>query len=433
MHSRFVVPLVSTLVSIMLGAGCSSAGSSSTADCKGDAVVCGGACIELKSDNLNCGACGTACAAGKVCSAGACAETCSTGLSACPTASPTYCADTLKDANNCGSCGTVCESGTACSSGECVTSCPTGEYACSGTCADPKSDPAYCGAASDCTGGAACGPSASCYQGRCEPLCDAEQIMCNSTCIDPQTDHTYCGASGYCAGAAAGTTCLAAQTCVAGACTPVCSWQQASAYDLTSAPVGLVQKNGGIGGQGPATVNGRTAWSQTSDWNMLFVPTSLAPTDDVFAVEADVYIGTPTSTPWFANQMLFTTTGTASGPNGTCQAIGGLYSALVARSGSASTSEWWTSAACPYAQMTTTSLAATPSGQWHRYRVEGVRSTCHFRALLDGSLMSSWAGTCDMSGGYFALYAHAYALGNAIQVAWSNMTIYKGNTAVCVP
>ena len=47
--------------------------------------------------------------------------------------------------------------------------------------------------------------------------------------------------------------------------------------------------------------------------------------------------------------------------------------------------------------------------------------------------MSTWTGTCDVSGGYFSLYAHAYTLGTSAQVAWTNMAIYKGNSAVCIP
>ena len=38
-----------------------------------------------------------------------------------------------------------------------------------------------------------------------------------------------------------------------------------------------------------------------------------------------------------------------------------------------------------------------------------------------------------MSGSYFALYGHAWLLGVSAQVAWSNMAIWKGSSAVCIP
>ncbi|MBU1258113.1 MAG: hypothetical protein KJ549_06400, partial [Alphaproteobacteria bacterium] len=37
-------------------------------------------CVNLKADNTNCGACGTACKPGEVCSTGKCAVSCQTGL-----------------------------------------------------------------------------------------------------------------------------------------------------------------------------------------------------------------------------------------------------------------------------------------------------------------------------------------------------------------
>ena len=42
-----------------------------------------------------------------------------------------------------------------------------------------------------------------------------------------------------------------------------------------------------MGGQGAQTAYGRTAWS---DWNLLTVPVTLAPTDSYFAAQVDFYL-----------------------------------------------------------------------------------------------------------------------------------------------
>ena len=47
--------------------------------CKGTSVVCGGSCVDLHTDNQNCGACGTTCGSGTACSAGACVTSCPPG------------------------------------------------------------------------------------------------------------------------------------------------------------------------------------------------------------------------------------------------------------------------------------------------------------------------------------------------------------------
>src|SRR6266446_5982250 len=51
--------------------------------CVGGTTACGDKCIELDVDPKNCGACGKACAAGEMCSAGKCATFCQTGYMAC--------------------------------------------------------------------------------------------------------------------------------------------------------------------------------------------------------------------------------------------------------------------------------------------------------------------------------------------------------------
>ncbi|MBM4379287.1 MAG: hypothetical protein FJ086_08300 [Deltaproteobacteria bacterium] len=69
-----------------------------------------------------------------------------------------------------------------------------------------------------------------------------------------------------------------------------CAWTEVVAHDMSSMPAGSTKKNGALNGQGPASVGGRTAWLQTSDWNMLFLPAAYDATFQGAAIEADVYI-----------------------------------------------------------------------------------------------------------------------------------------------
>mgnify|MGYP003349558263 CR=1 FL=1 len=61
---------------------------------------------------------------------------CGDGLSNCSGT----CRDLQTDLANCGACGTTCPSGQVCSRGACVTSCATGLTDCSGACRDQRND-----------------------------------------------------------------------------------------------------------------------------------------------------------------------------------------------------------------------------------------------------------------------------------------------------
>ena len=76
---------------------------------------CGPTCANLQTDSLNCGACGVVCAAGETCQQGACTATttnapapvCDAGLTDCGGS----CVDLSSDNNNCGACGANCAGG----------------------------------------------------------------------------------------------------------------------------------------------------------------------------------------------------------------------------------------------------------------------------------------------------------------------------------
>jgi endo-1,3(4)-beta-glucanase len=115
--------LLALSLSVVALSGCSS----DDPGCQGGTVSCAGACVDTQLDELNCGTCGNACGAGKVCSGGTCALSCGAGL-----------------------------------------------VACGASCIDPQSDEAHCGASGDCSGanaGTACTAGQSCVDGGCVPSC----------------------------------------------------------------------------------------------------------------------------------------------------------------------------------------------------------------------------------------------------------------------
>jgi hypothetical protein len=188
-------------------------------------TLCGDSCIDTQTAQAHCGACGAACSAGSVCDgAGACALSCQAGLTDCNGT----CADTNSDRANCGSCGNPCEAGFVCGgAGTCELSCQAGLVDCAGTCIDPVTDRTFCGATGTCMGseaGVTCGAGEVCNgAGSCELSCQAGLLACNGTCIDPGTDRAFCGASGDCTGTNAGEVCAAGFVCDgAGSCALSC-------------------------------------------------------------------------------------------------------------------------------------------------------------------------------------------------------------------
>lgn len=125
--------------------------------CVDGLTLCAGACVETTSDGANCGTCGHACAAGTVCSGGACiAGECPGATTNCAGS----CVDLAANAAHCGSCGVACATGQTCVAGSC--GCPSGGTLCGGACTDVQTDPANCGGC-----GVACGGCESCVAGAC--------------------------------------------------------------------------------------------------------------------------------------------------------------------------------------------------------------------------------------------------------------------------
>jgi hypothetical protein len=262
--------------------------------------------------------------------------------------------------------------------------------------------------------------------------------MCNGNCIDPLTDASFCGASGYCAGASAGAVCAALQTCVAGACTPPpCSWTQVWQQPLSSLPAVATARPS----YGFTAVAGRTAFTTTNDWTELLTPASLTLGDDAFAVQSDLYVSAVTLTSGnFRASGLYALTDIYN--------IGqqhGFWAGFREVLGQPTQFQWvvspatlpgtgwdgWDLDIAGVSALAKTSPATLSLGVWHTLRVEGVRSQCRFRALLDGAVISTWTpASCDVTGG---LVGVSGARSFPLNLAWSNLAVYKGSATTCIP
>ena len=119
---------------------CGACGSNcSGGTCMGGACVCptgqtscNGTCRNLQSDISSCGTCGTQCPSGPgvaaaVCTGGACGVVCSASFGNCDGLAANGCEKSLhSDPNNCGACGTACPAGRVCVAGGCPV-CANGE------------------------------------------------------------------------------------------------------------------------------------------------------------------------------------------------------------------------------------------------------------------------------------------------------------------
>ena len=188
-----------------------------SANCDG---VAANGCETALGTLQNCSGCGNACQAPAnstaTCSSFACGFTCQAGFLDCDKNAANGCeVGDLTDTNNCGACGTKCAVGGSCQAGACK--CPgQTPMACQGACRDLASDVLNCGgcgttcqipnAAPACQAGAC--QIGSCNQGTAN--CDGQ--LGNGCEINTLTDAKNCGACGHdCQGG----------TCTAGMCGPV--------------------------------------------------------------------------------------------------------------------------------------------------------------------------------------------------------------------
>lgn len=119
------------------------------AECRAGLTECAGECVDLMTDNLNCGACGVSCPGGRVCHDGLYCEAFEAGTAGAG-GDVGECIAPFVTAEHCGSCATSCRSteplcscqGEDC---ECVAECDQPRAVCGTACVDLDVDPLNCG------------------------------------------------------------------------------------------------------------------------------------------------------------------------------------------------------------------------------------------------------------------------------------------------
>jgi hypothetical protein len=221
----------------------------------------------LNTSNQHCGACGSPCAAGSVCSAGRCGSTCGAGTVMCAVG----CVNTTNNPDHCGVCGNACptppNATRTCVSSACSYACLTGFADCNRTSTDGcersvNTDPANCGGC-----GITCVTPANsvprCNAGTCSFTClagfaDCDRIASNGCelrvggpCSDGCSPGVFaCGATGL---VCSTTTLACGATCtlggVMGVCSPtgVCSTIPVSCTDGGAPGDAIVSSDRGMG------------------------------------------------------------------------------------------------------------------------------------------------------------------------------------------
>lgn len=103
------------------------------------------------------------------------------------------CVDLKSDDENCGACGRECTGGTTCRESKCV--CTSNLVLCNNNCIDPKTNHQFCGASGTCQGdnsGTTCGGNQKCNEGVCELTTDSQcptgEHKEGNTCVEDSVD-----------------------------------------------------------------------------------------------------------------------------------------------------------------------------------------------------------------------------------------------------
>jgi hypothetical protein len=220
-------------VGVCLSGRCGTACNAGFGNC--NATPGDGCETDMRTSLTSCGACGNACPARDnattTCSSGVCGFTCLTGYADCDRNPSNGCEVNVRTSeSSCGACGTVCGVGRVCSNGSCQFTCNPGDggvplTSCVGgaTCISLNDDLANCGACGNlcatnfeahgvCTGGVC---SNACNTG----FGDCDRLVANGCERELLSDVANCGRCGNACPARAN----AATTCVASWCGYTCS------------------------------------------------------------------------------------------------------------------------------------------------------------------------------------------------------------------
>ncbi len=155
--------------------GDTDSGASGSGSTGAPCTNCDGKCVDLTTDDENCGACGFKCDSDARCSEGKCAPTCAVS----------------------------CDGGVElCAGDTCI--CKPGLERCDGQCVNLQTDPMNCGAC-----GGACA-EVPCGEGKCQAEGCGELQKCEMSCVDLASDSEHCGACG--------TSCAVDEFCIKNDC-----------------------------------------------------------------------------------------------------------------------------------------------------------------------------------------------------------------------
>ena len=200
-----------------------------------------------------------------------------------------------------------------------------------------------------------------------------------------------------------------------------CTWKQVAWHLLNERPPGAVTRGGKLGGQGAATAEGRAAWRQGSDWNELFVPVGDADLD-FFAVQADFFLPPVSTWPRGVDLIVFTD---PSGPDESDVRHGRGIS-VYQDPGRGPMFEWGVSHGVNSVLVEYKgSVPREITGGWKKLRIEGSRSRCWMRVLLDALPLLTSVGECDLQGRHVLLGSSRGNL-NPEEALWSNLLVSEG-------
>ncbi|MFO0585448.1 MAG: serine/threonine-protein kinase [Anaeromyxobacter sp.] len=200
-----------------------------------------------------------------------------------------------------------------------------------------------------------------------------------------------------------------------------CSWKQIAWHSLKYLPEGSIVRNGHYLSQQIAAVQGRTAWLQRPDWSQLFVPIGAEP--DVFRVEVDFYSPEMTTYRRAPGVMVFT-----DPLNGdfAAELNHGIGIRFVQEPNRAPVFEWGVIDGIGTAVVDHKGDATFPfTDSWRTLRIDGSRSGCWLRVVLDDATILTSVGRCDLTGKYVMLGSN-YGDSKPQDVAFSNLRIMEG-------